>query len=220
MTLQLSGPISFSDLATEYSDVAPHSFSEFYRSGSLVPASFPTSLTAANLAGTNSYNERTPAFGGYDPQINTQGRLYTQALWADNSNTISYDRNFTVSSVVSPANVPYVGDLSYYVGYYIQNAVRTAQSQISVGGIQVVSHSLTAGNSTASATGTFTVPSSNNTQTIRVYGSGPSFGWAAMYVYIGGPSSININTFSTDINSNVPTSGSISLNNFYGGRVS
>jgi len=28
------------------------------------------------------------------------------------------------------------------------------------------------------------------------------------------------NTFSTNINSNVPTSGSISLNNFYGGRVS
>jgi len=217
MTLQLSGPISFSDLATEYSDVAPHSFSEFYRSGSLVPASFVTSLTAANLGGTNSPNARYPAIGGYDPQINTQSRLYTQALWGDNSSTITFDRNFTVSSVASPSNVPYVGDLSYYVGYYIQNATKTATHTLYVGGTQVATHSLTAGNSTASATGTLSVTAG---QVIRVTGSGGSAGWAVMTVYIGGPSSTSTNTFSTNINSNVPTSGSISLNNFYGGRVS
>lgn len=37
MAIQGSGAISFSDLAEEFGDTTPHSFSEFYREGGLVP---------------------------------------------------------------------------------------------------------------------------------------------------------------------------------------
>ena len=37
MTLQLSGAISISDLVAEFGGSAPHSLSEYYRGGSLVP---------------------------------------------------------------------------------------------------------------------------------------------------------------------------------------
>lgn len=37
MALQSSGPISFSDLAAEFGDTKPYSFSEFYRDGGKVP---------------------------------------------------------------------------------------------------------------------------------------------------------------------------------------
>ena len=37
MAIQSSGPIRFSDLAAEFGDTAPHSFSEFYREGGKVP---------------------------------------------------------------------------------------------------------------------------------------------------------------------------------------
>ena len=64
MALQSSGPISLSDLATEFSDTAPHSMSEFYRGGSLVSdnalnSTIPSSSTVSlsnyyNSAGTQT----------------------------------------------------------------------------------------------------------------------------------------------------------------------
>jgi hypothetical protein len=38
MAIQTSGPISFSDLAVEFGDTPPYSFSEFYRDGGKVPS--------------------------------------------------------------------------------------------------------------------------------------------------------------------------------------
>lgn len=202
MALQASGAISIGDLATEFSDSPPNSMSEFYRGGSLVPAIAYETATAASLGGSNSPNARYPAIGGYDPQINTFSRLYTQALWGDGGSTITFDRNFTVNVT---------GSYSYYVAYYIENATKTATHTLYVAGTQVATHSLTAGNSTASATGTLSVTSG---QTIRVTGTGGSAGWAAMYVYIGGSATDN-NTVQIADNSSVPESGQISLNGFY-----
>src|SRR5210317_1561892 len=110
MTLQSSGAISFSQVAAEFSDAAPHSLSEFYKGG-IVPTTVPDAVTASNLGGSNSPNYRYPAISGYDPQINTFNRLYTQALWGDNGSTITMDRNFDVNKT---------GTYNYYVGYYIQ----------------------------------------------------------------------------------------------------
>jgi len=207
MTLQSSGAISLANLATEFGDGVPYSMSEFYKGGSLVPTTVPDAVTASNLGGTNSANYRVPANGGYDPQINTFSRLYTQAIWGDNGSTITFDRNFTVNKT---------GTYNYYVAYYIQNASKTATHTLYVAGTQVATHSLTAGNNTASATGTLSVTAG---QVIRVTGSGGSAGWAVMTVYIGG-SSYNNASIDLPVNTSVPTSGVISLSNFYGARDS
>jgi hypothetical protein len=206
MTLQSSGAISFSQVAAEFGDAAPHSLSEFYKGG-IVPTTVPDAVTASNLGGSNSPNYRYPAIGGYDPQINTFNRLYTQALWGDNGSTITMDRNFTVNKT---------GTYNYYVGYYIQGS-GTATVTLYVAGSQVASHSLPVGyNTTTSATGTLSVSAN---QTIRMVGSGPSSGWAVIYVYIGG-STYNNSSIDLPVNTSVPTSGIISLNNFYGARSS
>jgi len=205
MTLPSSGALSFANIQTEFGGSNPISLSEYYKNGSNVPSTVPEAVTASSLGGSNSANARYPAIGGYDPQINTFSRLYTQALWGDNGSTITFDRNFTVNKT---------GTYNYYVAYYIQNASKTATHTLYVGGTQVATHSLTAGNSTASATGTLSVTAG---QTIRVTGTGGSAGWAAMTVYIGG-SSYNNSSIDVSVNANIPTSGVVSLSEYYGGR--
>src|SRR6056300_967677 len=57
MTLQSSGAISLGDIATEFGDTAPHSMSEFYRNGSLVPDQkiVPAAGTAlSTISGSNA----------------------------------------------------------------------------------------------------------------------------------------------------------------------
>ena len=205
MTLPASGALSFANIQTEFGGSNPISLSEYYKNGSNVPSTVPEAVTASSLGGSNSANARYPAIGGYDPQINTFSRLYTQALWGDNGSTITFDRNFTVNKT---------GTYNYYVAYYIQNASKTATHTLYVGGTQVATHSLTAGNSTASATGTLSVTAG---QTIRVTGTGGSAGWAAMTVYIGG-SSYNNSSINVSVNANIPTSGVVSLSDYYDGR--
>ena len=204
MTLQSSGSvISLSQIAAEFGGSAPHSMSEYYKNAGLVPSTATEAVTASSLGGSNSTNYRYPAIGGYDPQINTQSRLYTQALWGDNGSTITMDRNFTVNKT---------GTYNYYVGYYIQGS-GTATVTMYVNGSQVRSHSLSVGyNTTTSATNTLSVSSG---QVIRTVGSGPSSGWAVIYVYVGG-SSYNNSSITISSNSSVPTSNLISMSNLYG----
>ena len=206
MTLQSSGAISFSQVAAEFSDSAPHSLSEFYKGG-IVPTTVPDAVTASNLGGSNSYNYRYPAIGGYDPQINTFNRLYTQALWGDNGSTITMDRNFTVNKT---------GTYQYYVGYFIQG-VGSATVSMYANGSLVRTHTLSPPfNATDSDVDTLSLSAG---QVIRMVGSGPSSGWAAITVYVGG-STYNNASIDLPVNTNVPTSGIISLSNFYGARVS
>ncbi len=204
MTLQSSGSvISLSQIAAEFGGSAPHSMSEYYKNAGLVPSTATEAVTASSLGGSNSANRRYPAISGYDPQINTFGRLYTQALWGDNGSTITMDRNFTVNKT---------GTYNYYVGYYIQGS-GTATVTMYVNGSQVRSHSLPVGyNTTTSATNTLSVSSG---QVIRTVGSGPSSGWAVIYVYVGGSSYSN-SSITNSSNSSVPTSNLISMSNFYG----
>jgi len=209
MTLPASGALSFSAIQGEFTGVNPISLSEYYKSGGngYVPSTVPEAVTASNLGGTNSPNARYPAISGYDPQINTFSRLYTQALWGDNGSTITMDRNFTVNKT---------GTYNYYVGYYIQGS-GTATVSMYVNGSLIRTHSLPVGyNTTTSATDTLSVSSG---QVIRTVGSGPSSGWAVIYVYVGG-SSYNNASIDLPVNTSVPTSGVISLSNFYGARDS
>lgn len=57
MPLQGSGEIKFSEIAAEFGDSAPHSMSEFYRNGSLVPSTKTVATTGTNIgpmSGTNA----------------------------------------------------------------------------------------------------------------------------------------------------------------------
>jgi hypothetical protein len=207
MALPASGTLSFSQIQTEFTGVNPISLSEYYKSGNngYVPTTVPEAVTASNLGGSNSPNYRYPAISGYDPQINTFNRLYTQALWGDNGSTITMDRNFTVNKT---------GTYQYYVGYYIQGS-GTANITMYANGSSVRSHSLVVGyNTTTSAVNTLSLSAG---QVIRFTGSAPSSGWAVIYVYVGG-SSYNNAAVDTAVNANIPTSGALSISDYYGGR--
>ena len=207
MALPASGTLSFSDLQTEFTGVTPISLSEYYKSGNngYVPSTVPEAVTASNLGGSNSPNYRYPAIGGYDPQINTFSRLYTQALWGDNGSTITMDRNFTVNKT---------GTYQYYVGYFIQG-VGSATVSMYANGSLVRTHTLSPPfNATDSDVDTLSLSAG---QVIRMVGSGPSSGWAAIYVYVGG-SSYNNAAVDTAVNASIPTSGALSISDYYGGR--
>ncbi len=221
MTLPSSGTLSLSDLQTEFTGSHPISMSEYYKSGGngYVPTTVPETVTASSLGGSNSAQpgERTPAFGGYVPQINTYGRLYTQALWGDNGSQITVDRTFTVSRT---------GTYQYYVSYYNSAGYRSGTMAIYVGGSLIRSYNfkdtyvntsyfLPSGPAIASNdTNTLSVTAG---QQIRIVCDCASGGWACAYVYVGG-SSYNNAAVNTAVNSGIPTSGALDISDFYGGR--
>jgi hypothetical protein len=56
MALQASGTITLLQIATEFTDTAPHSMSEFYRGGSLVGASNTSVPASGAISFSNFYN--------------------------------------------------------------------------------------------------------------------------------------------------------------------
>lgn len=203
MTLQSSGAISVANLVSEYGGSAPHSLNEYYKGGSLVPNTVAETVTAASMSGS-VYDGRGGGYTTY-PAINSGGYIYRSYTWADNGTTGTGDIQWTVNRT---------GTYNYYGTYYIQNATRTATHTWYVAGSQVATYTLTAGNNTASTSGSFSVTSG---QTVRVVVSWPSAGWASCGLYFGG-SAYNNNSVQTAVNGSVPTSGAVSLTDFYGGR--
>ena len=210
MALQSSGPISLSNIATEFGGTVPHAMSEYYKGGGLVPSTIPEAVTASSLTGSYAPNKRTPPIGGYDPQINTFNRLYTHALWGDNGSTGSMDMSFNVSKT---------GTYNYYFGWFIQNSnAASGNTYFYANGVLIATHNNAgSNNNTVSVTGTLSLSAG---QTIRIRNDGfPSAGWSAHTVYVGG-STYNNAFIDSAANTNIPTSGLISFNNFYDGTSS
>ena len=203
MTLQSSGAISIANLASEYGGSAPHSLNEYYKGGGLVPSTVAETVTAASMSG--SVYDGRGSYWGTAPVINSGNYIYQHYRWADNGYTGTGDIQWTVDRT---------GTYHYRGTYYIQNATRTSTHTWYVAGSQVATYTLTAGNNTASTTGSFSV---TNGQTVRVVVSWPSAGWASCGIYFGG-SAYNNRSVQTAANGDVPTSGSVSLTDFYGGR--
>ena len=211
MTLPSSGALSFSDLQTEFTGAHPISISEYYKSGNngYVPATVSEAVTAASLTGSFTANARYPGIGGHDPQINTFSRLYTHALWADNGATGSMDMSFTVSKT---------GTYNYYFGWFIQNSnAASGNTYFYANGSLIDTHNNAgSNNNTVSVTGTLSLSAG---QTIRVRNdSFPSAGWSAHTVYIGG-STYNNSAIDVSVNADIPTSGIVSLSDYYDGRA-
>ena len=210
MALQSSGPISINNIATEFGGTVPHAISEYYKGGGLVPSTISEAVTASSLTGSYAPNARYPAIGGYDPQINTFNRLYTHALWGDNGSVGSMDMSFTVSKT---------GTYNYYFGWFIQNSnAASGNTYFYANGVLIATHNNAgSNNNTVSVTGTLSLSAG---QTIRVRNDGfPSAGWSAHTVRIGG-STYNNAFIDSAANTNIPTSGVISFNNFYDGTSS
>ena len=75
MTLQSSGAISFSQIASEYGDSQPHSMSDFYRNGGIVPSTKTVDADGNNLSTLSGSN--APKWQGGTPSNNCrvfQGR--------------------------------------------------------------------------------------------------------------------------------------------------
>ncbi len=70
MTLQTSGSISLADLASEYTDSAPHSMSEFYRNGGKVPNSVTVNVPAGSYT-AEQYSTTSPIYW-WRPAVLTQ----------------------------------------------------------------------------------------------------------------------------------------------------
>ena len=109
MALQGSGSISFSDLATEFSDTVPYSMSEFYRGGGKVPDATQNANIPASgaIALTNFYNATKRITVNLTIASNTTGyNVLTQAQSNGYQAGIT-DVNVTVNSGVyvgSPAS--------------------------------------------------------------------------------------------------------------------
>jgi len=203
MTLQSSGAISLANLANEYGGSEPHSMSEYYKGGSLVPSTVAETVTAASMSG--SVYDGRGSYWGTAPVINSGSHIYQHYRWADNGYTGTGNISWTVNKT---------GTYHYRGTYYIQNATNTSTHTWYVAGSQVATYTLTAGNNTASTTGSFSVTAG---QTVNVQVSWPSAGWASCGIYFGG-SAYNNRSVQTAANGSVPTSGAVSLANFYGGR--
>ena len=205
MALQSSGAISFANLASEFGDSTPHSFSEYYRDGGNVPSTVSRDADAASLTGSVSDGRGAP-YTTF-PVINSGGVLYRHSCWVDNGVIGSGDVSFTVNKT---------GTYSYSFSYYIQLAQRTSNHTLFVAGTQVVSQDLTAANSSSSASGTFTATAGD---TIRITCSWPSVGWGNSSVTIGGSTTSNDDVDIT-VNNSIPTPGTIGLGQFYDGTNS
>lgn len=220
MTLPSSGTLSLSDLQTEFSGAHPISMSEYYKSGGngYVPSIIQDPVTPSNLTITANHNDRSPYTAyWYGPTISSsynQGgytgtALYAHQLWSDNGATGTQDCSFNVNKT---------GTYNYYCGYYGEY-FNSGTFYFYVNGSLVASHTQSGVGSggTTSSTGTFSV--TNTSHLIRVYSQYPSVGWSASTVYIGG-SSYNNRTIDLAVNASIPTSGALSLTDYYGGRAS
>lgn len=209
MTLQASGAISLSEIQTEYGGENPISMSEYYKSGGngYVPTTVSVDVTPSSLSATYS-NARPYSQYFHAPTIGTSSlpdgydgsSLYSHKLWADNSSAESCNSTFYVDQV---------GTYSYYIVPYAANT--GTYNKLYVNGSEVASHG-------SSGSGTFSITDTSHAINVVAYFV-PGAGWSSNAWYIGG-SAYNSRSIDDPANEDVPTSGGLSLSNYYGGRGS
>lgn len=95
MALQTSGPISIGDLRTEFGDTGSSSLSEFYRGGSLVPATTSTT-TYEPGPGTSNYNYSlaSPLYGWVEDEYPNEDLLYTVFIYWNDSLIATFGQDY------------------------------------------------------------------------------------------------------------------------------
>lgn len=206
MTLPSSGTISIGDLRTEFGGPTPSSLTDYYRGGSYVPSTKLVTVTA----GSTTINQQVDAGrgSGYstNPTWNSYSRIFTVQLWADNGNNGVWDCQWTVNQTGT-----YTASFNSFISS--ADGGLTTSFVIYKNGTQLDTYSRSTGDPESRAeVRTYSYTSGD---TVRITGNWGSRGWASCGCYFGG-SSQNNNTVSQSTNTGVPSSGEISLDDFYG----
>lgn len=200
MAIQSSGTISMDDIRTEFGDTGSIALSECYRGGSIVPSSLSDTATAGSTSASTNNSGRSIDTG----LTFNSGRLFGYSRWSDNGAANVQSWSFTVNKT---------GTYHYYFGYYYGGSgnPNTATIVIAKNGVNTLNQGLVSNDSTNSYTGSC---AANAGDTISGSFTGTSNGWSSNTFYIGGDS-YNTRTVTVSSNANVPTSGTIDLNDFY-----
>ena len=219
MALQSSGAISLGDIQTEYGGSNPISISEYYKNGSYVPetASLIVTGTASNLTYTESQSAKQNWGGNYSnfwryyengsgplPTINStyffDQQWYPDQAWVNAGGTwVDVQFNLDQAGTYNIKDISYITwDFSHYTDVYI-NGVYTTRIPCKD------SYEFTI---TAAATIRLYcyMNTTNNYQSHRV-------------IVVGNTGTNNRELITQEtVNTNVPTSGVIQLDDFYGGK--
>lgn len=212
MTLQTSGAISLGNLQTEFGGSNPISVNEYYRGGAYVPNTISSTASAYNLSLSESGGnagwggvfwrvyENSAAYGPL-PAINPDGtNLYHSGFWTDQGWTSGNSTSTATFNVDRTAT--YVAN----VGGYNTGATRTMtvyRNGANVGATNwgSVTFSANAGDSIQIVSVMNTIGNYNHCVTTLTTSSGSR-------------------TTTTTVNQSIPSSGTVSMNQFYGGRKS
>jgi hypothetical protein len=201
MALQTNGAISMNDIRTEFGDTGSIALSECYKGGGIVPATIAEQATVAN----NSYNSTNSGRNIDFFYWNTNSRLVYYRLWSDNGAANTQNVYFTINKS-GTFNINYT---LYYGGF---GNTGTATIQLTVDGTQVFDSTVASNDSPNTVSHSFNYTAGDE---IHAYMSGPSAGWSYTSMQIGGDAA-DTRTVTVSANANVPTSGTIDLNDFYG----
>ena len=205
MALPSSGSISLNQIATEFGGSAPHSVSEYYRGGGRVPS---TTTEVVTPSSTSSSTSNTGRGSGYttSPNWPGSGNIMNFTEWADNGATGAVN----TSQVVNRTGTYHLR----CTGFQSQGDPGLQQTHtVSVNGTQAntVTHTQS-GSSTENPSTTleFSASAGDTVTTVCSWGSR---GWASgqQILYEDDGS----NAFTVNTNTGVPTSGVITLEDFY-----
>jgi hypothetical protein len=208
MTLPSSGAISIGDLASEFGGSAPHSLSEYYRGGGLVPSTKQSTVTATSTGSTQSGTTfRGVPFEQNPPIFNSGNNIMFAYIWADNGNT----GNFTTTQQI---NVSGTYRLTCSTFLSTGDPGLTCSHTVSVNGSQVGSVSFSQSGSDPQTPSQVLSFSASSGQTITTSCTWGSRGFAAGLQTLNGDAGQRYIT--VDSNTGVPSSGLITLEDFYG----
>ena len=208
MTLPSSGAISIGDLASEFGGSAPHSLSEYYRGGGLVPSTKQSTVTATSTGSTQSGTVfRGVPFEQNPPIFNSGNNIMFAYIWADNGNT----GNFTTTQQI---NVSGTYRLTASTFLSTGDPGLTCSHTVSVNGSQVGSVSFSQSGSDPQTPSQVLSFSASSGQTITTSCTWGSRGYAEGLQTLNGDAGQRYITVNS--NTGVPSSGLITLEDFYG----
>lgn len=197
MAVTGSGQIKLSDLAAEWGDPAPYNLSHYYVGGTAgVTDTITESTTIPNGQTSGGFGNRGGRYQGNQSNFNVNGGF-------DGNNGQIMSRNMTFSSPVS-WNINNTGG-------------RAAGGDAVFGGTTVKDANFpTTYFPGSKPAGNYNLRSTHSNN--PAYGYTITWNTAGTIIYDSG-NPVTSNQV-VDVNNNVPTSGQLSLSNFYGGRAS
>lgn len=201
MTLQSSGAISFADLQTEFGGSNPIGINEYYKDGAYVPSTITADATASNLSIVGSYATRS----GYTtaPRIMDGSNLYYHNMWTD-AEAANGATNFDAYIDLDLAGTYTVTQSGYSTG-----VTKTCGVYVD----DVLQFTLSSSSGTVSNTFVLTGPA-----TVRLDCYMAVIGNFNQQVIKVNGANNGVYEVTATFNPDIPTSGVLSMNDFYSGQ--